>query len=969
MLKSKSFTAKNKRGNVVKVVKEHYLRDDIYCGVEGCTVCKNVKLSLVQEAMISSAAPTQRHLLIVDTNVVYQQIDLLCSPLIHDVVILQTVAEELRGKSMPVFTKLKGLLETPERRFFLFSNEHNRDTFVDKLPSETINDRNDRAIRVASNWYKQHLLKFTKSLTVILVTDDQKCRKLALEEFGLHAMSVNQYVESLPTHLELADLVVSAREHNETLQSRDVEAQFEEYLKPAQLQLGLKSGRFLQGSLTISNYNAQQGSIYTTFEGEMQAIQVRGHANLNRAINGDHVAIELLPKDQWPSVTEDDVAADCDSDRGDASDKLSVADKSKSGSDAANGKAVGIIPCAKVVGIVKRNWRPYCGALDPKSVNNSVLDGNMQSVLFIAIDNKIPRIRMRTRQARELLSQRIVVSIDTWDRSQRFPQGHFVRTLGSMGDRATETDVLLLEHDVSYTPFTKQVLADLPSEGDSWIVRPEHLENREDLRHELICSIDPPGCTDIDDALHARELPNGNIEVGVHIADVTNFVKPHTPMDVEAAKRGTTVYLVDKRIDMLPSLLGTNLCSLRSDVERLAFSCIWELTSDAQQVSVRFCKSVISSKASLTYEAAQARIDDISDNSDLTRGIRLLNELAKKLRQRRIEAGALTLASPEVRFRLENDSQDPVDLEMKELKETNALVEEFMLLANISVAKAIYKVFPDSAMLRRHPSPPVLNFAPLIMACGKLGIEIDVSSSKALADSLDRAELHPRCQKDPYFGKLLRIMTTRCMMQAVYFSSGSVSPSDFWHYGLATDIYTHFTSPIRRYCDIVVHRQLAAVIGVASNYGRELTDKDLMGPVCENLNQRNRLAQQAGRASVELFTNLFFKDKILNEEAYVIRILQNGFVVLVPQYGIESLIHAEAPHFEHVASEHKLSAANGVTIELFDKVAVQISLKETGRGGLKSKLDMHLVEPFVDGFSVQPLPNASNSNKRKTLSS
>jgi exosome complex exonuclease DIS3/RRP44 len=316
------------------------------------------------------------------------------------------------------------------------------------------------------------------------------------------------------------------------------------------------------------------------------------------------------------------------------------------------------------------------------------------------MDRRIPRIRIRTRQAQKLIGQRIIVSIDAWERHSLYPRGHFVRSLGASGDKKTEVEVLLLEHDVPFQPFSAQVLSSLPREGDQWVVREEHLEGRKDFRDMTICSIDPPGCTDIDDALHCRLLPNGNYEAGVHIADVTHFVKPSTHMDKEASRRGTTVYLVDKRIDMLPSLLGTNLCSLRSNVDRLAFSVVWELTPDAEIVDVYYTKSVIRSKASLTYAEAQARHDDKNMNDDVTRSIRYLNILAKKLREKRQKAGSLTLASPEVRFHLEHESQDPVDLEMKELKETNALVEEFMLLANISVARKIYEKFPESAVLR-----------------------------------------------------------------------------------------------------------------------------------------------------------------------------------------------------------------------------------------------------------------------------
>jgi len=433
-------------------------------------------------------------------------------------------------------------------------------------------------------------------------------------------------------------------------------------------------------------------------------------------------------------------------------------------------------------------------------------------------------------------------------------------------------------------------------------------------------------------------------------------MKIYTAMDREAAKRGTTVYLVDKRIDMLPALLGTNLCSLRSNVDRLAFSCIWELTPEAEIVNVHFTKSVIRSKASLSYEEAQDRNDDERMNDNITKSIRILNGLAKKLKKKRIDSGALTLASPEVRFNLENDSQDPVDVEMKELKETNALVEEFMLLANISVAKKIHSKYPESSLLRRHPTPPQSNFDVLIAAAESVGIHLNCSSSKELADSLDKAIIPGQ----PYFNKLIRIMTTRCMMQAVYFSSGTVTEKDYWHYGLATEIYTHFTSPIRRYSDVIVHRLLAAAIDYGEGYSTDIIDKMKIQKICDVLNFRHRMAQQASRSSVELFTNLYFKDRIVEEEGFIIRILKNGFVVLIPRYGIESIIYSEPNNksgsakqiFTYDAKENKL-VSEYATLKVFDKITVQISIEEVGVAGISSKLSMKLVKPIVPGISIE----------------
>jgi exosome complex exonuclease DIS3/RRP44 len=214
------------------------------------------------------------------------------------------------------------------------------------------------------------------------------------------------------------------------------------------------------------------------------------------------------------------------------------------------------------------------------------------------------------------------------------------------------------------------------------------------------------------------------------------------------------------------------------------------------------------------------------------------------------------------------------------------MVEEFMLLANILVAEKIEKEFPDHAMLRRHPIPPQTNFDPLIKAVRNQGFDIDTSTGKALADSLDRIVK----EDNPYFNTMLRILATRCMLQAVYFISGTLTRSEFFHYGLAAPIYTHFTSPIRRYADIIVHRLLASTIGADSTYA-SLLDKSSNALLCNNLNYRNRMAQYAGRASVALNTHLFFRNRTEEVEGYVLFVRKNALQILVPKYGLEGTLY------------------------------------------------------------------------------
>ena len=460
---------------------------------------------------------------------------------------------------------------------------------------------------------------------------------------------------------------------------------------------------------------------------------------------------------------------------------------------------------------------------------------------------------------------------------------------GPIGDKATENEVLLLEHDIPHSSFSEAVLDCLPSLP--WIITPEDVDARVDLRHLSICSVDPPGCTDIDDALHCVKLDNGNLYVGVHIADVSHFIRPGTAIDKEAAYRSTSVYMTDRRIDMVPERLSGNICSLRGGVERFAFSCVWEMTPQAEIISTKFHKSIIASKAALTYEQAQNKCDDVGDNDDVTRSLRHLLALSKILKKKRIEQGALLLTSSEVKFNVDSETADPIDVRVKIPRDTNSMVEEFMLAANISAAKKIFADFPDCAMLRRHPEPPPSNFDPLIKAGKQTGFEIRIDTGKQLADSIRAAE----DPQKPYLNTMLRMIATRCMMQAVCFASGTIEEELFQHYGLAIPIYTHFTSPIRRYTDVIVHRLLAASIGADSTYP-ELLDKKKTQEVANNINYRHRMAQYASRASVNLYTHMFFRNRKTHEDGYVLFIKQNAVQILIPKYGLEGTLYIRTEH-------------------------------------------------------------------------
>ena len=860
-----------------------------------------------------------------------------------------------------MYKRIRDLISNTSKKFYVFANEHHRETFIERKEAESANDRNDRSIRVAVNWYNKHLQQVIKGReapppTVVLITNDRDNRQKATE-MGIEAYTIHDYAKSLTEHPALVDrLARSSKESESEATASKGKILFPEHLPLSTIQTGIKSGKYLQGAFQGSRENYLEGSVNVASLEKFVLIQ--GLQHLNRAVHEDVVAIELFPELEW-SCPSGVVMKDAEEEK--MEEKTTVDEDLNSDETMEVDKVVQkpvdkslIQPTGRVVGIIKRNWRPYCGTLLPLAAGGSLQ--TTRRYTFIPADRRIPRVRLETRQASILMGKRIIVSIDSWPRSSRFPQGHFVKELGIIGDKEAENEVLLVEHDVPHLSFSAAVLADLPQMP--WSITSDDIKARTDLRHLNICSVDPPGCTDIDDALHCRRLENGNLEVGVHIADVSHFVRPNTALDKEAANRGTTVYLADKRIDMVPELLSSNLCSLRGEEERFAFSTIWEMTSEAKIVSTKFMKSIIRSCAALTYAEAQMRIDDATMVDPVTTSLRSLNQLAKKLKQIRVGKGALTLASPEVRFEVDSETHDPIDLQTKELRDTNSLVEEFMLLANISVALHIHKNFSHCALLRRHPSPPLSNYDILIKAGACKGVQLAVESAIDLATSLDEATL----QDEPYFNTMLRIMATRCMMQALYFSAGTIPLKEFHHYGLATPIYTHFTSPIRRYADLMVHRLLAVSIQADSTYPN-LLDKHKMQQLCNHLNHRHKNAQYAARASVNLHTHLFFKSKDTVEEGFVLFVRKNALQILIPKYGLENPLFFDdvresgatavpSKKLSLVFNESEPSlTVEDVKFRLFDQVLVKIAIEQSNIQ--QSRLKFYLVSPIIDGVSVK----------------
>lgn len=947
-----------KRGRVIQTVRERYLRDDIPCCISSCIPCSSIDSRNRRLAL--SSHPNNNEYLMPSIRVILSQMDLiehstkknLGFECFKDLIILESVWQAVKKADIGLWHRLRALTTNQDRHFIYFANEYHHECFMPtnvepgQDTKEAELNRQNKAVVKACQWYNQHLeiieSKQVNPKIVILVQDQQEMelmKALGAPHVTMIESAITRVKNSCP---ELLDLVSNAvlPLHELGVDTKRNKTLYSQHVNMSDMLTGIKNRRYFQGILRLQD-NQREANVIISLPAKVNGEQgkgtripifIDGKKNMNRAIDGDTVAIELLPRKEWTKASDKFIPEEMPSVN---SEQKSEPDGLENDSDEEGCEAAveeptlpmeqadvvelsqkfdlsSMKPCGRVIGIVKRDSRNFCGSLEP---NQSATRST--SFLFIPMDRKIPKIRIKTCQAQTLMDQRLLVSMDSWPADSKYPLGHYVKTLGKINDKETETKVLLLTHDIASDEFSEEVMRCLPPEN--WKITNENSKGRVDLRHLPIMSIDPPNCKDIDDALHACRLDNGNYQVGVHIADVTHFIPSGNALDNEAVSRGTSTYLVDRRLDMLPSLLTTKLCSLTSIEDHFAFSVLWELRLtefDVEIVNVEFCKSIIRSCASLSYQEAQIFLDDpsIDDLSsagtralDLQKsyaegdtssksaviggGIKTLHVIAKHLKKKRMEAGALTLASPEVRFVLDAETQNPLDVQMYALRDTNALVEEFMLLANITVAKKIVRHFPSFSLLRRHPAPSTRQFDVLCSQAKAIGIELHVNSSKQLQQSLDlsaKRAASTNKQKN-HLDKLLRIMCTRCMMPARYFSSGEMTPARFHHYGLAAPIYTHFTSPIRRYADVVVHRLLAAAIGIAP-VPADLEDKSKLQDLAEHLNRKHHAAQMAGRASVTLHTILYFAQNPTVTGGVITRVKKNGIGVLLPQFGIEGTI-------------------------------------------------------------------------------
>ena len=621
----------------------------------------------------------------------------------------------------------------------------------------------------------------------------------------------------------------------------------------------------------------------------------------------------------------------------------------------------------EIIAIVERSKKPFVGILHIVGKQAWVLMSSKTMPYDISVP--IPEGGVR--------GMKVAAVVDEWPRGEAGPIGHVVDVLGMPGENNTEMHAILAEFGLPYK-FDKAVENAADAISDE--ITDKDRAGRKDFRKTLTFTIDPADAKDYDDALSFRKLDNGNFEVGVHIADVTYYVKPGTPVDIEAQARGTSVYLVDRTVPMLPEKLSNKLCSLRPHEEKLTFSAVFEITPLAKVINPWFGRTMITSDYRFSYELAQ-EIIDAGDEAmkqefgagsecgivpdEVKEAVLRLNKLALILRKRRFAAGAVNFDRPEMKVDIDENGK-PVGVHQKFSKEANWLIEEFMLLANRSVAEFVASggkmggkalANPKTFVYRVHDEPNLEKLTGLREFAGNLGFKMGpIGSGKDIALSLNN--LLADAKEKPELGAI-QILALRSMAKACY------STDNIGHYGLAFKFYTHFTSPIRRYPDVMVHRLLAMYL-----HGADSQSLDYYTAQCKHASEREVIAAEAERESVKYKLVEFMEDKVGQEfDGHVSGVTQWGIYVEIEPTKIEGMIpyrtirsdfyDFDEDHYRAVGRRH-----HGV-IKLGDPLRIRVK----GTNLEQKLLDYELVEPehenepvpsedeYIESLTEAPMPN------------
>jgi len=602
---------------------------------------------------------------------------------------------------------------------------------------------------------------------------------------------------------------------------------------------------------------------------------------------------------------------------------------------------------ADVVEIIKRAKTDFVGVLQKNKNKNFgfvVPDNNKMYADIFVSENKMNGA---------VDGDKVQAKLIDWPKNSKNPFGKITTVLGKPGDHNTEMHSILLEYDL---PFEFESEVEKEAENLSIEITKEEISKRRDMRKDLTFTIDPKDAKDFDDALSFTKLENGNYEIGIHIADVSHYLEPKTILDDEAYKRATSVYLVDRVVPMLPEMLSNGVCSLRPNEEKLTFSAVFEINKKAQIVKEWFGRTVTYSDQRFAYEEAQSIIEncklseaiqpytmplDISIinkeyivTPKIVEATLKLNVLAKILRKKRMKEGAISFDRVEVKFNLD-EAANPVGVFFKESKDANKLIEEFMLLANRKVAEFIGfskgKATNKTFIYRVHDEPNIEKLASLQNMIHKFGYKINTDTKESTSESLNKllSDVHGKAESN-----MIETLTIRTMSKAVY------TTQNIGHYGLAFDYYSHFTSPIRRYPDVMTHRLLQHYLN-----GGDAPKANLYEEKCKHSSNREELASKAERSSIKYMQVKYMqdhKDEVF--EGVITGVTEWGIYVEIKSNKCEGMVRIRDIKSDYYIFDEKQYAIIGQSTkkiyQLGDDVKVQVKKADLER----KHLDFNLIE-------------------------
>lgn len=596
----------------------------------------------------------------------------------------------------------------------------------------------------------------------------------------------------------------------------------------------------------------------------------------------------------------------------------------------------------EVVKVLERATEYFLGTIHYEDTYAIVTpDQSLQLEIFVDMPN--------THNAKN--GDKVVVKITDWmpERHDAM-RGEVTTVLGKAGTSDIEMKAILINHGFQLD-FPKAVLQESEQLSDK--ITAEEEARRLDLREVLTFTIDPETAKDFDDALSFRYLENGELEVGVHIADVSHYVKPGTKLDEEAFERSTSVYLVDRVLPMLPEKLSNELCSLRPHEDKCTFSAIFTFDKNDKIIRHWFGKTLIHSNRRFAYEEVQEILD--KGEGEYYDELNKLNQIAKKLRRQRFRKGAISFETEEVQFRLDEEGV-PVEVYVKERKDAHLLIEDFMLLANREVATFISEKGKEQEIpfvYRVHDEPNLEKVEALARFAYEMGFEMKIRSPKDISKSYN--QLAKAAEKNPAL-QLLEPLAIRTMAKAEY------TTENIGHYGLAFENYTHFTSPIRRYSDVLVHRILELNL-TPDLYHR--VDKKPLEERCKHISMQERKAMEAERESVK-YKQVEYIEKHVGEEfaGYISGIMDRGFFVALKENFAEGMVGFETldEPFEIDESRLKMKGKkSGRVLKMGDEVTVRIAATNLE----KRQIDMQLVEEEIVSVASAPKQKGESRGRRK----